>query len=294
MFTSAVTVGRALREVGYFTDRKSCQVLSLAARLSKPILVEGPAGTGKTQLAKSVAQALGARLIRLQCYEGLDEARALFEWDYRKQLLWIQAARGSDVGILDEVGNFSTGAGVFGAQFLLERPLLQAIRSQDPVVLLLDEVDRVDVETEALFLEVLSEFQVSVPELGTVRASSTPLVFLTSNASRQLSEALKRRCLYLYLDYPEEDREREIVRSHVPGIDEDLARSVVELVAVLRRLDLRKRPSISESIDFAQALILMGSANINENLAEEGLNLLLKHREDIDVARKALVLPASE
>jgi MoxR-like ATPase len=288
-FSSAETVRQALRAVGYFADRKTCQVLSLAARLSKPVLVEGPAGTGKTQLAKSMAEAVEVPLIRLQCYEGLDEARALFEWDYRKQLLWIQAARNDGVEVLDAEGNFESNTGVFGAQFLLERPLLQAIRAEEPAVLLLDEVDRVDIETEALFLEVLSEFQVSVPELGTVRAASTPLVFLTSNASRQLSEALKRRCLYLYLDYPDEEREREIVRSHVPGIDAELAHSVVELVATLRRLELRKRPSISETIDFAQALVLIGSANVDERLAEEGLNILLKHREDIDAAQLALL-----
>jgi MoxR-like ATPase len=294
MFSTADAVRLALRDVGYFADRKSCQVLSLAARLSKPVLVEGPAGTGKTQLAKSIALAAGAPLIRLQCYEGLDESRALFEWDYRKQLLWIQAARDSGVDVLDKQGNFARNTGIFGAQFLLERPLLQAIRAEDPAVLLLDEVDRVDVETEALFLEVLSEFQVSVPELGTVRATSTPLVFLTSNASRQLSEALKRRCLYLYLDYPEEAREREIVRSHVPGIDAELARSVVELVSVLRRLELRKRPSISETIDFAQALLLIGATNVDENLAEEGLNILLKHRADIEAARMALLRQVTE
>jgi MoxR-like ATPase len=293
-FSSAEAVRVALRAAGYFADRKTCQVLSLAARLSKPVLVEGPAGTGKTQLAKSMAQAVDVPLIRLQCYEGLDEARALFEWDYRKQLLWIQAARDGAAEVLDAEGNFAVGTGVFGARFLLERPLLQAIRAEEPAVLLLDEVDRVDIETEALFLEVLSEFQVSVPELGTVRATSTPLVFLTSNASRQLSEALKRRCLYLYLDYPEEDREREIVRLHVPDIDDELAHSVVELVSMLRCLDLRKRPSIAESIDFAQALVLIGSANVDERLAEQGLNILLKHREDISAAQMALLRTVSE
>ncbi len=279
-------VRAALGEVGYLADARTAGVVSLAARLGKPVLVEGPAGTGKTQLAKSVAEMTGRRLVRLQCYEGIDESKALYEWDYRKQLLWIQAAR-TDEG-LDADAVVETGHRIFDERFLLARPMLEAIRSPEPTVLLVDEVDRVDAETEALFLEVLAEHQVTVPELGRLAARHVPLVFLTSNGTRDLSEALKRRCLFLYLDYPTAEREREIVRQHVPGLSEALADELVALVDTLRRLDLRKAPSVSETIDFAQTLVLLGSSELDLAAATEGLNVLLKYQDDIRLAAAAL------
>jgi MoxR-like ATPase len=285
-FADTASVRAGLAAQGYLADDKIAGVVSLAARLGKPLLVEGPAGTGKTQLAKAVAQLAARPLIRLQCYEGIDESKALYEWDYRKQLLWIQAARGDDSFDADAI--VENGAGIFDERFLLARPMLEAITADEPAVLLVDEVDRVDAETEALFLEVLAEHQVSVPELGTIRARHVPLVFLTSNGTRDLSEALKRRCLFLYLDYPTAEREREIVAQHVPGLPAALATELVALVDALRALELRKSPSVSETIDFAQALVLMGSTELDTATATAGLNVLLKFQEDIRVAAAAL------
>jgi MoxR-like ATPase len=288
--------------VGYLADDSISGVVYLADRLAKPVLVEGPAGTGKTQLAKSVAELTGARLIRLQCYEGLDESKALYEWNYRKQLLRIQAGGPGEI----ESGGAGATAGasgnghrgpswkeleedIFSEEFLLTRPLLEAIRSTDPVVLLIDEVDRVELETEALLLEILSEYQVSIPELGTVRATRLPMVFLTSNNTRELSEALKRRCLYLHIDYPDLDRERAIVRSRVPGITEELADQVARIVRSLRTLELRKAPSVSETLDWARTLVILGTETIDAAGARDTLHILLKYQTDIDRAAKELL-----
>src|SRR3712207_435680 len=239
-FESVTAVRQGLHDVQYLADEGIAGVVFLADRLGKPVLVEGPAGTGKTQLAKSVAEMTGARLIRLQCYEGLDESKALYEWNYKKQLLRIQADRAHDASWAD------VEADIFSEPFLLTRPLLEAIRATDPVVLLVDEIDRVEVETEALLLEVLSDFQVSIPELGTVSGTQRPPVVLTSNNTRELSEALKRRCLYLHVDYPDVDRERQIVQARVPSIDAALADQLARVVRSIRQLDLKKAPSISE------------------------------------------------
>jgi MoxR-like ATPase len=270
-----------MRDAGYLADTNIATVVYLAAELGKPVLIEGPAGTGKTQLAKSVALAAGKRLIRLQCYEGLDESKAIYEWDYRRQLLQLQLHQGSGTKDLD-------AAGIFSEEFLLSRPLLAAIRSDDPAVLLIDEVDRLDIESEALLLEVLSEYQVSIPELGTVTAKHIPQVFLTSNNSRDLSEALKRRCLFLHLGYPSVDREAEIVRLHVPELAGHLAREIAELIAVLRKADLKKPPSIAESIDWARTLLTLGAADLSGDLIRQTLSVLLKYERDIDTAAAEL------
>jgi MoxR-like ATPase len=277
-FASADAVTDRLRATGYVPSDRIANVVHLAERLGKPVLVEGPAGTGKTQLAKSVAQTCGLRLIRLQCYEGLDEAKALYEWDYRKQLLHI--AEASAMGRAHGEGE------LFAERFLLTRPLLEAIRAEEQVVLLIDEVDRLDVETEALLLEVLSDFQVSIPELGTLRARTTPLVFLTSNNSRELSEALKRRCLYLHIRYPTFERERDIVVAQVPGISATIADKVSQLVRSLRSLDLKKKPSVAETLDWARTLVLLGADDISSELLTDTLPVLLKHETDIELAAK--------
>ncbi len=266
-----------LGEAGYLADTAIATVVYLAAELGKPVLIEGPAGTGKTQLAKSVAAAAGKRLIRLQCYEGLDESKAIYEWDYRRQLLMLQLHQGSGTSDL-------TQTGIFSEEFLLARPLLAAIRSEDPVVLLLDEVDRLDIESEALLLEVLSEYQVSIPELGTVTARHIPQVFLTSNNSRDLSEALKRRCLFLHLGYPSVEREADIVRLHVPELAGHLAKEISELVAMLRKADLKKPPSIAESLDWARTLLTLGATDLTDDLIRQTLSVLLKYERDIDTA----------
>jgi MoxR-like ATPase len=282
-FESVPEVREGLRKVDYLADEGIAGIVYLADRLQKPVLVEGPAGTGKTQLGKSVAEMSGARLIRLQCYEGLDESKALYEWNYKKQLLRIQAQRVAEA----EGAKWSEiEDDIFGEDFLLTRPLLEAIRSHQPVVLLIDEVDRVEVETEALLLEVLSDYQVSVPELGTVAATQIPLVFLTSNNTRELSEALKRRCLYLHIDYPDLDREKEIVLTKVPDITENLAEQVARIVRSIRQLELKKAPSVSETLDWARTLVLLGIENIDSEQATATVNILLKYQSDIAKAVK--------
>src|SRR3954471_1686061 len=279
-FESVPAVRDGLRKVDYLADEGIAGIVYLADRLQKPILVEGPAGTGKTQLAKSVAELTGARLIRLQCYEGLDEAKALYEWNYKKQLLRIQAS-GKEGDSWSDVED-----DLFSDEFLLERPLLEAIRTDDPVVLLIDEVDRVEVETEALLLEILSDYQVSIPELGTIMAKQIPLVFLTSNNTRELSEALKRRCLYLHVDYPDIEREKEIVVTKVPEVSANLADQIARIVRSIRQLDLKKAPSVSETIDWARTLVLLGIDHIEAQQAKETLHILLKYQTDIAKAAK--------
>src|SRR5687768_10430670 len=269
-------VDAGLRSVGYLPGASTALVSFLAARLGKPVLVEGPAGVGKTELAKALASYLGRRLVRLQCYEGLDEAKALYEWNYRKQLLRIQT-EAADTG-WDKVQD-----DIFGPEFLLTRPLLQAIAEDEPDVLLIDEIDKTDQEFEAMLLEVLSDFQISIPELGVVEAKSRPLVLLTSNNSRELTEALKRRCLYLWLDYPDIDRELEIVQLHAPELDETIARKLVEIIHMIRKLDLKKPPSIAESIDWARALLMLGADDIDSDMFERTMSIIVKHRTDLDV-----------
>ncbi|MBW3663164.1 MAG: MoxR family ATPase [Actinobacteria bacterium] len=282
-FASPEDVAEGLRSVDYLPDARIARTIFLADRLEKPVLVEGPAGVGKTELAKSLARLLSADLIRLQCYEGLDEAKALYEWNYKKQLLRIQADQGSGRS-WDDVEE-----DIFAEGYLLERPLLRSIRSTATAVLLIDEVDRVEAETEALMLEVLSEFQVSIPELGTVTAGRYPLVLLTSNNTRDLSEALKRRCLFLHLGYPQPSRERDIVRVRVPDIGEHLADQLTQLVARLRTMDLKKKPAISETIDWARTLVQLGADELNRQLVEDTLNVLLKYEVDIERAVETLL-----
>jgi MoxR-like ATPase len=283
-FDDVPSVRESLQKVDYLADEGIAGVVYLADRLQKPILVEGPAGTGKTQLAKSVAEMTGARLIRLQCYEGLDESKALYEWNYKKQLLRIQAER--QIGSEGEAGWSQIEDDLFSEDFLLTRPLLEAIRATDPVVLLIDEVDRVEIETEALLLEILSDYQVSIPELGTVSATQIPLVFLTSNNTRELSEALKRRCLYLHIDYPDLDREKQIVLKKVPDITENLADQVARIVRSIRQLELKKAPSVSETLDWARTLVLLNVDSIDAQTATDTVNILLKYRSDITKAVK--------
>jgi MoxR-like ATPase len=273
---SVDSVRDRLQDVGYLAGESTALVSYLAAQLGKPVLVEGPAGVGKTELAKALSRATDRKLIRLQCYEGLDEAKALYEWNYRKQLLRIQA-EAADTGWKDVKED------IFGEEFLLSRPLLAAIAETEPVVLLIDEIDKTDHEFEAMLLEVLSDFQISIPELGVVEAKSQPLVLLTSNNSRELTEALKRRCLYLWLDYPDAERELEIVRLHAPDLSESVARKLVEVVHMIRALDLKKPPSIAESIDWARALILLGADDIDEAVLERTMSIVVKHRTDLDV-----------
>ena len=282
-FESVGAVVDRLRSVDYLADANIAGVVYLADKLEKPVLVEGPAGVGKTELAKAIAAVTGSRLIRLQCYEGLDEAKALYEWNYKKQLLRIQADREHESDWAEVESD------IFSEQFLLTRPLLEAIRSEEPVVLLIDEVDRVEIETEALLLEVLSDFQVSIPELGTIKGTQIPIVILTSNNTRELSEALKRRCLYLHVDYPDLEREKDIVRVRVPEIDDELAEQVARVVRSIRELDLKKAPSISETIDWARTLLFLGRDEISPEVIGETLHVLLKYQSDIVKARKELV-----
>ncbi len=275
-FDSIEATRAGLDGAGYLAEESTALVSFLAQRLGKPVLVEGPAGVGKTELAKALSRATGRELVRLQCYEGLDEAKALYEWNYKKQLLRIQV-EASDAGwreVRDDI---------FGEEFLLPRPLLSAISSEKPVVLLIDEIDKTDQEFEAMLLEVLSDFQVSIPELGVVEATTHPLVLLTSNNSRELTEALKRRCLYLWLDYPGPERELEIVRLHTPELSEEMARKLVEVVQMVRNLDLKKPPSIAESIDWARALLLLGAEDIDAETLRSTMSIIIKHRTDLDL-----------
>ena len=283
-FSSPSDVTARLAEAGYLADPATATTAFLAGALEKPLLVEGPAGVGKTELAKAVARATGADLVRLQCYEGLDEARALYEWNYKKQLLRIQASQGEDQTWSE------THDDIFTDEFLLTRPLLTAIRREDPTVLLIDEVDKTDVEVEGLLLEVLSDFQVTIPELGTVVAVRRPFVVLTSNATRELSEAVKRRCLYLHLGYPDAEREREIVTSQVPDLEDKVAAQLVATVARLRELELKKAPSIAESVDWARTLIALEIQDLDDKAIADTLGVILKHASDQDRAIRELRL----
>jgi MoxR-like ATPase len=272
---SVADIATGLRAVGYLPGESTALVSFLATKLGKPVLVEGPAGVGKTELAKALSRYLGRTLVRLQCYEGLDEAKALYEWNYRKQLLRIQTEAG-------DAGWQAVQDDIFGEEFLLPRPLMTAIASAEPVVLLIDEIDKTDQEFEAMLLELLSDFQISIPELGRIEARTQPVVLLTSNNTRELTEALKRRCLYLWLDYPEIEHELEIVRLHSPELDAQVARRLVEIVNQVRELDLKKPPSIAESIDWARALLLLGANDIDAEVFRQTMSVIVKHRTDLD------------
>lgn len=276
-----------LEQVGYLAGDAASLVAFMASKLGKPVLVEGPAGVGKTELAKALSRATERRLIRLQCYEGLDEAKALYEWNYRKQLLRIQTE--SREATWEQVQQ-----DIFDKEFLLSRPLLEAIATPEPVVLLIDEIDKTDQEFEAMLLEVLSDFQISIPELGVVEAQSQPLVLLTSNNTRELTEALKRRCLYLWLDYPTIERELEIVRLHAPDLAPTVARRLVEVVKMVRELDLKKPPSIAESVDWARALLLLGADDIDTQVLEQTMSIIVKHRTDLDVVAERVGVRLSD
>ncbi len=296
MFASATAVQEALAAQQYIASDEIATVLFLAERLEKPVLVEGPAGVGKTELAKAWAAASGRELIRLQCYEGLDETKALYEWEYAKQMLYTQLLRDKLHDLLADAPTLSAAADrlaaeedvFFSMRFLLPRPLLRAILAEQPTLLLIDEIDRSDPEMEAFLLEVLSDFQVTVPELGTIRAKQVPMVVLTSNNTRELSEALKRRCLYLYIDYPDVEAELRIVRLKVPDLAPALARQAVELVQRLRTLDLKKSPSVSETLDWARALVTLNSRVLDERTLNNTMTILLKHEADLERARRGL------
>lgn len=281
-FAAIDEVVTRLAGTGYLADASIATVVYLADHLGKPLLVEGPAGVGKTELAKSVAAAIGAPIVRLQCYEGVDESKALYEWNYKKQLLRIQAGQESSWDELSE--------DIFSEPFLLERPVLKAIRSKEPVVLLIDEIDKLDFEAEALLLEVLSDWQITIPEMGTLVADKLPFVVLTSNNERELSEALKRRCLYLYLDYPTVEREKEIVLRKVPSLQTTLAEQIVRLVASIRELELKKAPSIAETLDWAQTLLHLNVESLDDATLERTLPVLLKFQSDLEKARAHLKL----
>lgn len=297
MYTTIEQVTKALAEQQYIATDEISTVMFLANQLGKPLLAEGPAGVGKTELAKAWAKATGRQLIRLQCYEGLDESKALYEWEYAKQMLYTQLLRDKLSQILASAGTLSEAADLLGQEdnvffserFLLARPLLQAITSDQPVVLLIDEIDRADAEFEAFLLEILSDFQVSVPELGTIRAKHQPDVLLTSNNTRELSEALKRRCLYLFVDYPTQEAELSIVRMRVPELNQKLAQQAVDIVQNLRQLDLKKNPSVSETIDWAKALVMLNADNLDKDTLQNTLTVLLKHESDVQKAKRALL-----
>src|SRR5437588_12151953 len=280
-------VAAGLRDAGYLPGESTALVSFLATKLGKPVLVEGPAGVGKTELAKALSRYLQRTLVRLQCYEGLDEAKALYEWNYRKQLLRIQTEA-------DDAGWQDVQDDIFGEEFLLQRPLMTAIASEEPAVLLIDEIDKTDQEFEAMLLELLSDFQISIPELGRIEARTQPVVLLTSNNTRELTEALKRRCLYLWLDYPALEHELEIVRLHSPELDETIARRLVEIVHQVRELDLKKPPSIAESIDWARALILLGAEDIDASVFQRTMSIIVKHRTDLDVVAERVGVKLSD
>src|ERR1700728_1639227 len=288
--TSVDDVATGLREAGYLAGESTALVSFLATKLDKPILVEGPAGVGKTELAKAIASHLNRPLVRLQCYEGLDEAKALYEWNYRKQLLRIQVES-------QQAGWQDVQDDIFGEEFLLPRPLMTAIASSEPVVLLIDEIDKTDQEFEAMLLELLSDFQISIPELGRIEAKTRPVVLFTSNNTRELTEALKRRCLYLWLDYPDLEHELEIVRLHAPELDATVARKLTEIIHQIRELDLKKPPSIAESIDWARTLLLLGANDIDEETFAQTMSVIVKHRTDLEIvaARVGVALaPAAQ
>lgn len=297
MFENVGQVTKNLSEQQYIATDEISTVVFLSQQLGKPLLAEGPAGVGKTELAKAYAKAAGLPLIRLQCYEGLDESKALYEWEYAKQMLYTQLLRDKLSQILETTGSLTEAADrlgqeedvFFSERFLLARPLLQAVTSETKVVLLIDEIDRADAEFEAFLLEILSDFQVSVPELGTIEAKHRPVVFLTSNNTRELSEALKRRCLYLFVDYPNHESELNIVRMRVPEMSEELASQTVQVVQSLRGLDLKKNPSVSETIDWAKALVMLNADAIDEATLENTLTVLLKHESDVQKARRAML-----
>ncbi|MFT3715676.1 MAG: MoxR family ATPase [Gordonia sp. (in: high G+C Gram-positive bacteria)] len=288
-FDSTDDVVGKLRSTGYLADEATATTTFLADRLGKPMLVEGPAGVGKTELARAIAAATGAELVRLQCYEGIDEARALYEWNHAKQILAIQSAGQRDWD--------QTKDDIFSDEFLLARPLLTAITREDPTVLLIDEIDKADVDIEGLLLEILSDFAITIPEMGTVTAQRRPIVVLTSNANRELSEALKRRCLYLYIDFPDADLEREILASRVPDLPDNLAKELVRIVGVLRGLDIRKKPSVAETIDWGNTLLAMVTGTpeehdgrISDSMLKRTLGVVLKHKADVVTALRELKL----
>lgn len=301
-FASPASLKEALSEQMYIANDEITTVVYLSQQLGKPVLLEGPAGVGKTELSKAIASVTGRELIRLQCYEGLDETKALYEWEYAKQLLYTQLLReklhdtlASTSSLKDAADRLSSEEDVFfSMRFMLQRPLLKAILSEQPTVLLIDEIDRADAEFEAFLLEVLSDFQISVPEVGTLKAVHRPLVFLTSNNTRELSEALKRRCLYLFIDYPSLEQELAVVRLKVPELSSKLAEQAVELVQKLRTMDLRKSPSISETLDWAKALVTLNADSLDRATLDSTLSVLLKHESDLQTARRQLHNPGRD